>query len=167
MHILSLVLALRTAPFHAGTVCLSTRVINTHSYATAPTRILVVTTITNAAIRIRCRKRAGLQPVLVPLDPHHIRRPQLCVWLYCYSSPSWSHSALLGRMQQLPYSSIGILLSAALEMQSLLLLPLLPEPQVQGGDDEQVEHRRGDQSTQDDNRHRVLNLVTRDVPGDH
>jgi hypothetical protein len=118
---------------------------NKHSftYATAPTTILVVTTITNAAIRIRCRKRAGLQPVLVPLDPHHIRRPQLCVWLYCYLSPSWSHSALLGRMQQLPDSAIGILLSAALGRQSLLLLP---EPQVQGGDDEQVEHRRSDQT---------------------
>src|SRR5207248_2769655 len=42
-----------------------------------------------------------------------------------------------------------------------------PEPQVQGGDDEQVEHRRGDQATQDDNGHRVRYFLTWDDAEDH
>ena len=42
-----------------------------------------------------------------------------------------------------------------------------PEPQVQGGDDEQVEHRRGDQATQDDNGHRLRYFLAWDVAEDH
>ncbi len=65
-------------------------------------------------------------------------------------------------MQQLAYSVVDILPSAAVSKQSLLI----PEPQVQGGHDEQVEHRRGDQATQDNDGHRVLDLVAGDVAGD-
>ena len=40
------------------------------------------------------------------------------------------------------------------------------EPQVQGGDDEQAEQRRSDETSQDDDGHRVLDLVAGDIP-DH
>ena len=49
----------------------------------------------------------------------------------------------------------------------ILLLLVLSEAQVEGGDDEQVEHGRGDQATQDDDGHRVLDLVAGDIAGDH
>src|SRR6266568_2300183 len=42
-----------------------------------------------------------------------------------------------------------------------------PEPQVQGGDDEQAEQYRGDQAPQDDDGHRARNLLTRKVAEDH
>src|SRR5439155_22367422 len=46
-------------------------------------------------------------------------------------------------------------------------VPRLPEPQVQGGDDEQVEQRRREQAAQNDDGHRVLDLVARKIAGHH
>ena len=40
------------------------------------------------------------------------------------------------------------------------------KPQVERRDHEEVEQRRGDQAAQDDDRHRVLDLVARDAAGD-
>src|SRR5918996_1072050 len=40
-----------------------------------------------------------------------------------------------------------------------------PKAQVKGGDDEQVEQRRSDETTQDDDRHRILDLVTGNLAG--
>ena len=70
-------------------------------------------------------------------------------------------------MQQLLYPVIDILPGTIVRKQILTLLPLillltLPKAQVQGRYDEQVKHCRGDQATQDDNGHRMLDLVTRD-----
>ena len=42
-----------------------------------------------------------------------------------------------------------------------------PEPQIQRRHDEQVEQCRGDHATQDDDRHWVLDLVTRNITRDH
>src|SRR5687767_506584 len=76
--------------------------------------------------------------------------------------PAAAH--LRGRLDRPPRGSVARARQLAGQHRALALLP---KPEVERGHDEEIEPRRSEQSTQDYDRHWVLDLMTGDAPGRH